>query len=70
MRECEFYICPVCFEVSEEAGDHHGRPMIFCQELPLGSQELQPIIGQGGNVKSRAPRWFLDAVRQAAGFEE
>jgi hypothetical protein len=70
MRECEFYICPVCFEVSEKAGDHHGRPMIYCRELPLGSQELQPIISQGGDLKSRAPRWFLDAVRRAAEREE
>jgi hypothetical protein len=70
MREdCEFYICPICFEVSETAGVHHERPMIYCQELPLGDEMLQPEFFKDGNLKSRAPRWFLHSVREAVGLE-
>lgn len=70
MRECVgFYICPVCFLVSEEPGVHHNRQMIHCQELPVGDERLKPVINGEGDLKSHAPRWFLEAVWEAAGME-
>lgn len=70
MRECiNFYICPVCFLVSEEPGMHHNRQMVYCQELPVGDDRLKPVISREGDLKSHAPRWFLEAVWEAAGME-
>lgn len=67
--ECEFYICPICFSVSEEAGVHHDHEMIHCKRLPAGDDQLKPIITAGGDLKTRAPRWFLEAVWDAAGLD-
>jgi hypothetical protein len=70
MRQCiGFYICPVCFAVSEGAGMHHGRPMVHCEELPVGDERLKPIISKEGDLKGHAPRWFIEAVWRAAGME-
>jgi hypothetical protein len=70
MRECVgFYICPVCFATSEEPSEHHDRRMVHCEELPVGDDRLKPIINSEGDLKSDAPRWFLEAVWRAAGME-
>jgi hypothetical protein len=70
MRECVgFYICPVCFVTSDEPGEHHDRRMVHCEELPVGDDRLKPIINSDGDLKSHAPRWFLEAVWRAAGME-
>ena len=70
MRECvDFYICPICFTVSETPGYHHERPMLHCEELPVGHDRLKPIMDQEGDLKTQAPRWFLEAVWKAAGIE-
>lgn len=68
-QECEFYICPVCFSVSELPGTHHSHEMIFCKQLPKGHELLKPIIDNKGDLKTRAPRWFLEAVWNAARME-
>ena len=65
----EFYICPVCFDIHKTAGSHHGRMMIHCKELPVGHEMLQPEFFLDGNLKSRAPRWFLQSIREAAGLD-
>lgn len=71
MREyCTFYICPICFNVAEEPGKHHGRERVFCEELPVGDEKLKPILDNRGDLKTHAPRWFLEAVWKAAGIEE
>lgn len=67
--ERTFYICPVCFDISETAGSHHGREMVHYNDLPAGHEMLQPEFFLDGNLKSRAPRWFLQSVRQAAGLD-
>lgn len=70
MRECvQFYICPVCFFVKEEPGYHHERRMVHCEELPIGDEKLKPVIDTKGDLRSHAPRWFLEAVWEAAGME-
>jgi hypothetical protein len=68
-RDCEFYICPIRFTTSEVAGEHHNHQMVFCKQLPLGHEQLKPIIDLEGDLKTRAPRWFLEAVWDEAGLE-
>ena len=69
MKECDFYICPICFAVSENPGTHHNREMIFCEHLPIGHDRLKPVVDLEGDLKTRAPRWFLEAVWDTAGME-
>jgi hypothetical protein len=57
-----FYLCPYCFEVSEAEGDHHGHRMIRCDAGEPGDERRRPVIDERGNLKSRAPRWFLEAI--------
>jgi len=57
-----FYICPICFEVSESEREHHGRPMIRCDAGQPGDERRKPVINGNGRLKSHAPRWFLEAV--------
>ena len=57
-----FYLCPICFEVSESEREHHGRVMVRCDAGEPGDERRKPVINGGGNLKSRAPRWFLEAV--------
>jgi hypothetical protein len=67
-NDCEFHICPVCFTTSEEPGVHHGHEMVHCRRLPVGHDRLKPIFDESGRLKTRAPRWFLQAVWEAAGI--
>ena len=70
MQECvQFYICPICFMVSENPGEHHDRELVHCEELPIGDERLKPVIDKAGDLKTHAPRWFLEAVWEAAGIE-
>jgi hypothetical protein len=68
-KDCEFYICPICFKTSDEPGTHHEHEMIFCKSLPLGDDQLKPIRDLRGDLKSRAPRWFLEAVWDEANID-
>ncbi len=56
------YLCSMCFEVSETAGVHHGRPMIRCDVGSLGDERRKPLVDGEGHLKSHAPRWFLEAI--------
>jgi hypothetical protein len=67
--DCAFYICPVCFQTNMDGGRHHGHDMVYCRQLPIGDELLKPIVDSGGDLKSRAPRWFLEAVWEAAGID-
>ncbi len=67
-NDCEFYICPVCFATSVAPGSHHNHEMIYCQQLPLGDEQLKPIQDIQGEIKTRAPRWFLEAIWDEAGM--
>jgi hypothetical protein len=58
--DCDFYICPLCFAVSETVRECHGQSMIHCAELEPGDSRLKPLLDDEGELKSRAPRWFLE----------
>lgn len=57
-----FYMCSVCFEISQEGLICHGRPMMHCDAGEAGSARRKPMTDQSGRMLSPAPRWFLEAV--------
>ena len=61
-RDCNFYICPTCFNTAEITRECHGKPMIYCGSLQPGDERLKPLYDKEGNLKSRAPRWFLESL--------
>lgn len=59
-----FFICPVCFEVSEQQVECHQHLMVPCNaENP---EDCKPVMDDEGTFVSPAPRWFLDAVSEKA----
>jgi len=57
-----FYLCPVCFETSESGVEYHRHQMIRCDAGQPGDERRKPLVDDSGQLKSRAPRWFLEAV--------
>ncbi len=60
--DCRFYLCPVCFEACEYRIKCHGRMMVECNAGQPGDERRKPVIDAGGDLKSREPHWFLEAV--------
>jgi hypothetical protein len=59
-----FYICPTCFAVSEHLLECHGHLMVPCNaENP---EDCKPLMDSEGELKTRAPRWFINAVARIA----
>jgi hypothetical protein len=61
--ECDFYICATCFNVSEKPMACHDQLMIHCRNFQPGDPRLKPLIDNDGNLKSRAPRWFVEKLK-------
>lgn len=59
-EQCSFYICATCFATDESPRECHGLPMIHCGELKPGDERLKPLTDANGELKGRAPRWFLE----------
>lgn len=57
-----FYMCPVCFEVSKEPRRHHGREMVSCCAGEPGSYLRKPMTDENGQMVSRAPVWYMEAM--------
>lgn len=57
---CDFYICIICFKTAETPQLCHEHRMIHCAQRPPGDRRLKPLCDDQGNLKSRAPRWFLE----------
>jgi len=64
-QDCDFYICPVCFKTSESEGNCHATTMLHCASLQPGDEQLKPLMDAEGDLRSRAPRWFLENLRLA-----
>ena len=59
-RQPRFYICPVCFKAAAERLECHGHLMIPCNaEKP---EDCKPLMDDEGNLKTRAPRWFVSTI--------
>ncbi len=66
-----FYICPICFNTSETSAHCHGRAMIKYDACAVTGDQRKPVADSQGRFKSRAPRWFVEAIsgpRAAAGM--
>jgi hypothetical protein len=61
-REQHFYICPVCFQVCETKQECHEHTMLECDPGEAGDERRRPVRDRFGNLASRAPRWFLEAI--------
>jgi hypothetical protein len=57
-----FYICPICFRVSEIQDATHEHRMVQCQVGRPGDERRKPVSDRFGHMVSRAPRWYLEAV--------
>ena len=62
-QDCNFYICPTCFNVSEKPTTCHDQAMIHCRNLQPGDPRLKPLIDNEGDLKNRAPRWFVENLK-------
>ncbi len=58
-----FYLCPTCFEASETALADHEHPMMLCTLGQPGDERRKPATNSGGQLTSRAPRWFWQTLR-------
>jgi hypothetical protein len=59
-----FYICPTCFTAAEQRLICHGHLMMPCYaESP---EECKPMMDNDGQLKSRAPRWFVKTIARFA----
>jgi hypothetical protein len=64
IREPGYYLCSICFLASETQVECHGHWMIRCDALDAGDERRRPEMGPRGRLKTRAPRWFTEALRQ------
>lgn len=55
-----FYICPTCFAAAREPIECHGHMMIPCNAESI--EDCRPLIAANGELRSRAPRWFLQSI--------
>jgi hypothetical protein len=57
-----FFICPFCFQVCESERECHAHRMVECKPGKPGDERRKPIYDRDGNLVTRAPRWYLEAV--------
>ena len=58
------YICPICFRVCETEAECHEHLMVLCETGHPGDERRKPISDQFGNLASRAPFWYLEAINK------
>lgn len=57
-----FYLCRMCFKVSETEVVCHDHPMVLVDPGEEGDERRKPLLDEEGRLKSQAPRWFLEAL--------
>lgn len=57
-----FYLCPICFEAAEERKRCHDRLMVCYDGRCQTGEARKPLVDSKGDLRSQAPRWFLQAV--------
>lgn len=60
-----FYFCPVCFDQVEPSLEQHPHRLVRVVPGDPGSERRKPVRGARGEILSRAPRWFVEALQQA-----
>ena len=59
-----FYICPVCFTAAKVRLECHGHLMIPCNAQSVA--DCRPPTDADGELKARAPQWFVDSAARPA----
>lgn len=57
-----FYLCPICFEVSDTELKGHKHPMIKVDLSKLSDESRQPVMDASGRLTTAMPRWFVEAT--------
>jgi hypothetical protein len=70
MRKACFYICSVCFEISDACREHHGSLMVCCDVEDMDDERRKPVVDAAGHLVSRAPRWYLEGVGWLPGDQQ
>jgi hypothetical protein len=61
------YVCPICFRVCESEEECHQHKMILCETGHPGDERRKPLTDTQGNLVSRAPFWYLEALNRERG---
>jgi hypothetical protein len=61
-QEQVFFICPICFRVCETESECHNHKMVICKAGQPGDERRKPVTDRFGNMASRAPLWYLEAL--------
>lgn len=64
------YICPICFRVCESETECHNHMMVSCDTGNPGDERRKPIKDRFGNLVSRAPQWYLEALNKERRTED
>jgi hypothetical protein len=56
------YLCPICFRVCETEEKCHEHIMVLCETGHPGDERRKPVTDEHGNLVSRAPLWYLEAL--------
>lgn len=54
------YICPECFTIAENLRECCEHNMIRVDAGVPGDERSKPLIDEGGNLKTRAPVWWVE----------
>lgn len=57
-----FYLCPTCFEAFDSEPTDHPHTVLRINTAEWDAESRKPVMDKDGNLKSRAPRWFLEAI--------
>lgn len=60
-----FYMCEHCFQVHAESRICCGHRMAQCDAGEPGSDRSRPLYTAEGELRSHAPRWWLERHRPA-----
>jgi hypothetical protein len=57
-----FYLCPNCYTAAEAAGacPMCGHELLGCRPGDADDPCRKPLIDSTGQIRSRAPRWWLE----------
>ena len=61
-KEFVFFLCTRCFRIRDTNPEGHEHNMIRLDTRELSEDQRKPLFDQHGNLVSRAPVWYLEAI--------
>jgi hypothetical protein len=61
-----FFLCPTCFHVAVDRAVDHPHPMLRIDAGALDDERRRPLIDAGGQIRTHAPRWFIETLNPDA----